>query len=122
MLLRLSDLPPDAEPATIHYGVGKKLTVYKIRPLSQGPEVRKGLEGRRYLIYMYNFFVFLWYEDEGTVHIFHGHLGRQHNSLLPWTFTIEGPWHRSALAQRGRQWAVSHVARFTKKPQQKSKS
>lgn len=110
MLLDPSDIPASARSA------GERVagvTFYPIPMLSQGPTVVRNAEGRRCLRYMYNNYLFVWFEDDATVHLFHGYLGGRSNLPLKWKLNIEESWHRDVLVRRAREWVRDHIGRFT---------
>ncbi|QUH04871.1 hypothetical protein HUO13_32490 [Saccharopolyspora erythraea] len=113
MLLNPWDLPPEAVPCTVDLGSAgkgrrKTMTFYRIPAMSQGPEARRDRDGRCYLAYMYNFYLFRWYKGDGAASIHHGHLGCRNSTRLAWDLPINEPWDPAVLERRGRQWARDH--------------
>lgn len=114
MLIDPSELPPEAVPEEIFIkSSAKRMTVYKVPPASQGPEIRRDPSGKLYLAYMYNYYLFTWYYGQATVQIYHGYIGGTDNWLLPWTFNTDAAWEGrtddgNILVKKGREWAVRH--------------
>lgn len=112
MLLNFEDLPPGTTAEHVDLGPGRTFTFYHLpEPLSQGPEVRRAKDGTRCLLYMWNFYLFVWPEGTGKVSVYHGDIN-QHSDEPLWSFNIDRPWCAETLVARGQRWAVNNDSKF----------
>jgi hypothetical protein len=112
MLLDFTDLPAGTTAETVRLGAGKSFTFYHLPDLlTQGPEARVDSEGRKYLLYMWNLYLFVWPQSTGTVSVYHGDLN-DHSAEPLWSFNLDQRWSVETLVAGGRKWAALHDSQF----------
>ncbi|TCP41111.1 hypothetical protein EV191_1279 [Tamaricihabitans halophyticus] len=85
--------------------------MYRAPYQTAGPYRRALPDGTVVLVFSYASFVFEWVEGAAAIRVGMGTLERY---SLNWSQPVRCPWSAQVLAQLGREWAESHMARFRK--------
>jgi hypothetical protein len=105
-------LRPGLTPEEFRFGTRTQI-FYQAPYPTEGPAEATDASGRRAWMYMYAHFVFCWAEGASLVHVSHGTLAGPKMTL--WTdVRIAGRWSGVVLAEFGRAWVTTHLAKFAR--------
>jgi hypothetical protein len=90
----------------------RRAVVVKLpRVLCEGPVVKRDQYGIRYLLYMVDYYLFVWPQDTAVVSVYHGTM-KNHTPEPMWSFVCERPWLAPVLVVWARHWAQANDAQF----------